>query len=264
MGCLCIGGSHVLDVIIPTKNCADDLRRCIASLRNQVDAVNIIVVDAHSTDGTRLVAAPYLVDEPPSSVKGSRRAVACNEGLRRSASKYVAFLDADAEAPPTWSRDLVKPFGAGVGGVTSGCVASDTPQGWIMRVGSPNHARSFTESVELTSLPGYNSVYLRAAIDDVGGFAEDLGGCEDYELNQRLLRAGWVLLGVPDSPVVHREKPGMRAFSRQIFGYGWSRGRLLRVKKQFTWIHAVPTVVLVLGIFILYWGIGYLWGIIDG
>ncbi|MBW2671963.1 MAG: glycosyltransferase, partial [Deltaproteobacteria bacterium] len=185
-----------MDVIVPTKNCASDLEECLKSLRSQLDPVRVIVVDAHSTDGTREVAEKYgaiLVDEPPSDVKGSRRAVACNEGLRHSTSRYVAFLDADVVVPPTWSRDMVRWFErrpySKVAAVTSGCVPNTRPGlgkeiARIIKIGS-THAHQFDQTTLVESVPGYNSVYLREALDEVGGFNEQLGGAEDWELNRR-------------------------------------------------------------------------------
>jgi succinoglycan biosynthesis protein ExoA len=270
------------DVIIATKNRAEELKTCLGSLAAQVDPVHVIVVDAHSEDGTREVTEGFGAEffyEPPSNVVGSRAAVARNEGLRHSSSKYVAFLDSDVEVPPTWSRDMVNAmvkWESGccslewedvphpVAGVTSGCVPSDTPQGWIMKAGSPNHAKRFTEATPVTSLPSYNCVYLRSALDKVGGFNEVLGGCEDWELNHRLIGAGYALLGVPESPVNHHERDGLQAFAHQMYGYGWSRGRLLRVKKIFKWVHALPSLLLFIGTFILTWGIGYLVGLLYG
>ena len=121
-----------MDVIIPTKNCAHVLEDCLKSLREQIEPVNIIVVDANSKDGTREIARKYratLIDEPPSDVKGSRRAVACNEGLRNSNSELVAFLDSDTEVPPTWSRDMVAYFNRNadekIAAITSGCTANE-------------------------------------------------------------------------------------------------------------------------------------------
>ena len=81
----------------------------------------------------------------------------------------------------------------------------------------------------IDSAPGYNGVYLRAAIDAVGGFNEKIGGCEDWELNKRIRKAGYRILGVPECPVNHKERGRAVDFAKQMFGYGWSRSRLLKV-----------------------------------
>lgn len=248
-----------LDVIVPTKNSGDVIRACLVALRSQTKEVNIIIVDAHSTDETVHIATEYgatVIPEPPSDVKGSRRAVACNEGLRHSSTPLVAFIDSDTIVPEKWAEDLI-PYvlnNPNVGAVTSGCVSQEADPlsravSKVIKLGS-THARSFEDIVKIDSCPGYNSIYLREAIDWVGGFSEDIGGCEDWELNRRIRKAGWNIIGVPESPVEHRERQSLRSFARQMFGYGWSRGRLLRVKHIFTPLHMLPSLAL-LGLLIL-------------
>ena len=244
----------------------------------QIEKVNVVVVDADSWDGTREVARRHdatLLDEPTSKVKGSRRAVALNEGLRFSDAHQVVFLDADTVASPLWSRNVRRwlEWRPGeVAGVSGGCMPSDTAQGRIMRLGSPNHAKQFEKPTLLTSLPGYNSAYWRTNIDMAGGFDEELGGCEDFWLNKKIRETGFKLLGVPHCSVVHRERATLQSFSRQMRGYGWSRGRLLKIKGHFTPIHALPTLLLPVSwaipdawwrTFFTQWSIGYLEGLLE-
>lgn len=245
----------MLDVIIPVKNSEAVLENCLKTLRNQTVPVNIIIVDAHSTDKTIEIAKKYsctVVDEPKSNVKGSRRAVACNEGLRHSGSNFVAFLDSDTEPPLEWAEDMEKAmsiFGQNVGAFTSGC-EPDTSSGLavainnVMKIAS-NHARKYDTLTEIQSVPGYNAVYRRSAIDEVGGFSEEIGGCEDWELNYRLRNAGYKLFGIPESPVIHKERATYKAFSKQMQGYGWSWGRLLKVKHIFKLSRALPLLALI-------------------
>ncbi len=243
----------MLDVIIPTKNSEKDLDDCLQALRDQTIPVRILIVDAHSTDRTTQIATKHgaiVIPEPPSDVKGSRRAVACNEGLRHSTSPVVGFVDSDTVVPERWAEDLV-PYvlnNPDVGAVTSGCVSQDVDPlsravSKVIKLGS-THARNFRDIIKIDSCPGYNSIYLREAVDWVGGFSEDIGGCEDWELNLRIRRAGWNIIGVPESPVEHRERQSLRSFAKQMYGYGWSRGRLLRVKHIFTPLHMLPSLAL--------------------
>lgn len=249
----------MLDVIIPTKNSEKDLEDCLQALRDQTIPTRILIVDARSTDKTTQIAAKHgatVIPEPPSNVKGSRRAVACNEGLRHSTTPVVGFIDSDTVVPKRWAEDLI-PYvlnNPNVGAVTSGCVSQEADPlsravSKVIKLGS-THARDFEDISKIDSCPGYNSIYLREAIDWVGGFSEDIGGCEDWELNLRIRRAGWNIIGVPESPVEHRERQSLRSFAKQMYGYGWSRGRLLRVKHIFTPIHMLPSLAL-LGILIL-------------
>src|SRR5208282_294827 len=133
----------------------------------------------------------------------------------------------------------------------SGCTPSTSPFHKVQTIGSDAHSSTFTAPIPVESIPGYNSIYLRQALDLVGGFNEQIGGCEDWELNYRLRKAGWTLLGIPENPVDHRHTYTYRSFIKQMFGYGWSRSRLFRVRHIFTPQHALPTAGLITLLFLL-------------
>lgn len=243
----------MIDIIIPTLNVGETLGECLESLAKQTRKVNPIIVDGGSTDKTLEIAqkhnATTLHEDRERFVGNSGRANACNVGLNCSRSEHVAFLDADVVVPQQWARDLSSWLKDDIGAVTSGCI----PEGKIgkvlaSRLGSAgsHHARRFKETRFIESVPGYNAMYQRKAIDQVGLFNEEIGGCEDWEMNHRLREAGWKILGVTRSPVQHRERRNLWGFAKQMYGYGWSRARLARVTRIFTPIHAVPLLSLFL------------------
>jgi len=247
---------RVLDIIIPTKNAGQYLEACLISLLKQIEPVNsIIVVDAHSTDRTIDIAHLYetqYIKEPLSTTKGSRRAVACNEGLKYATSQYVAFLDADTEVPPDWSLQISDYFKRlpDASGLSSGCRSNYTTKlgraiHSIIGLFS-SHGRQFSDVRKLESIPGFNSAYRLKDILAVGGFNEKIGGCEDWELNYRIrnvLKKN--LYSIPEAPVVHKERETITAFAKQMFGYAWSRSRLALKTKIFTPQHAIPTVLFI-------------------
>ncbi len=250
-----------LRIIIPTKNSEEHLEDCLEALYTQ-EIKGITIVDAHSTDRTREIAESYgceILDEPKSSGKGSKRAVACNYGIKNTESEYVGFIDSDVIVPEFWTRDMVETFNLfAVGGVSSGCISNNGTNlskaiSRILRFGSSDHAVNFREYVHLDSLPGYNAIYPRQILESVGGFSEDIGGCEDWELNYRIRKKGWSLLGIPDFPVEHRERRTLRGFFKQMRGYGWSRSRLLVKKSIFTPKHAMPSLLAILFLMIFAW-----------
>jgi cellulose synthase/poly-beta-1,6-N-acetylglucosamine synthase-like glycosyltransferase len=261
----------VLDVIIPTKNSADVLERCLISLKKQTNPVRIIIIDGCSTDNTLEIAKKYgceIYDEPKSLYQGSKRAVACNQSLKHIFSDLVAFLDSDTEVPPKWAEDMeqtftnLNEFGKfKIGGISSGCVqdmSTDLSRSinTIMKIAS-NHAQNYDDYKIVDSLPGYNSVYRSSVLSEIGGFNEEIGGCEDWELNYRLRKKGYTLMGVPDSPVIHHERKTIEQFQKQMFGYGWSWGRLLRVKHIFKLSRALPTISLLIMVLTLVLGYFY-------
>jgi cellulose synthase/poly-beta-1,6-N-acetylglucosamine synthase-like glycosyltransferase len=250
----------MIDVIVPTKNSESTLEVCLKSLRQQTIPVRIIIVDGCSTDKTLEIAKKYnceIYDEPKSLVQGSKRAVACNQGLKHVTSDLVAFLDSDTEVPTTWANDMEQAFSninefgqLNVVGISSGCIpdtSSDlsTSINNVMKLAS-NHAQEYNDFTYVNSLPGYNSVYRIKALIEVGGFNEEIGGAEDWEMNYRLRMKGYKLLGISDSPVIHHERKTIKQFQKQMEGYGWSWGRMLRVKHFYLPSRSFPSLIILL------------------
>ena len=248
-----------MDVIIPTKNSEKIIGDCLKALKKQTIPVRIVVVDGYSTDKTRDIAKEYgteILMEPLVKIKGSNRALACNKALKFTTSEFIGFIDSDTIVPPTWAEDFLRHLysDSRIAAVTSGCVQKGKKNfsfavSRVVTIGS-THAQTFTKVKEVKSVPGYNAIYLRKAIDEVGGFDETIGGCEDRDLNIRLRKTGWKLLGVPESPVEHRQNHTLKSFAKQMFWYGWSRGRLLKKKHIFTPLHMLPSLAL-LGLIVL-------------
>jgi cellulose synthase/poly-beta-1,6-N-acetylglucosamine synthase-like glycosyltransferase len=243
-----------MDVIIPTTGKRPiELKECIITLAKQTQPVNITIVLGATHPKTKKkieeICNEYnctLLDEPYKKIKGSHRAVACNFGLQNTKDDFVAFVDDDVSLPYTWAETSLKYFtDSHVAGVTSGCIPYSFAFHRVQSFGSDAHSQQFAITIPVESIPGYNSVYRRKAINRVGGFSEDIGGCEDWELNYRLCNAGWQLLGIPETPVEHRHSYTFQSFAKQMFGYGWSRSRLFRVKHIFTLKHAIPTIGLI-------------------
>jgi glycosyltransferase involved in cell wall biosynthesis len=250
----------MIDVIIPTKNSEGTLEVCLKSLRQQTIPVRIIIVDGCSTDKTLEIAKKYgceIYDEPKSLTQGSKRGVACNQGLRHVTSDLVAFLDSDAEVPTAWADDMEEMFSdlndfgeMPIAGISSGCTPDTSSNlskaiNSVMKLAS-NQAQGYNDFTYVNSLPGYNSVYRTKVIREVGGFNEELGGCEDWEMNYRIRKAGYALLGVPKSPVIHHERKTIEGFKKQMKGYGWSWGRMVRVKHFFLPSRAIPALIILL------------------
>jgi len=82
-----------VSVIIPTRNSAQFLDTCLASIKNQTyKNIEIVVVDNNSTDNTKEIAKKYtnLVFN-----KGPERAAQTNLGISKAQGKYVYRVDSD-------------------------------------------------------------------------------------------------------------------------------------------------------------------------
>lgn len=102
-----------MSVVIPTLNVADQLGAALASVRTQTwTPVEVICVDAGSTDGTQQVAESSGLDVLwMQSERGRGQQIAA--GIEQSRGSWVCVLHADATLNPTSVEMLAK------------CVAAD-------------------------------------------------------------------------------------------------------------------------------------------
>ncbi len=102
----------VVSVVVPAYQAAGHLAEAVASARAQtLDAIEILVVDDGSTDGTGAVARALAAEDPRVRVLGDGRnrgvAGARNLGLSAARGAWVAPLDADDRFLPTRLETLV-------------------------------------------------------------------------------------------------------------------------------------------------------------
>jgi glycosyltransferase involved in cell wall biosynthesis len=107
-----IPASPSISVVIPTLNAAKYLRECLGAVRAQDygGPVEMIIVDAGSTDGTLDIARGLEVDrilENPLKTGEAGKAV----GLREAEGELVLSLDSDnIVVGSDWFRRMVEPF----------------------------------------------------------------------------------------------------------------------------------------------------------
>ena len=183
-----------LSVVIPARNAAGTLHRCLESVRRGVDAVELIVVDDGSTDGTNDVARRY-----DATVLRYERSVgpaaARNAGARMARGEVVLFLDADvvvaehavSRVITTFKEDpeLGAVFGSYDDAPSGGSFVSDYRN--LLHHFIHQHSREDSESF----WAGCGAV-RRSVLLEVGGFDERYRrpSVEDIELGGRLSRAG--------------------------------------------------------------------------
>lgn len=66
-----------------------------------------------------------------------------------------------------------------------------------------------------------NLSFRRSAVDDIGGYRESLRIAEDYDICQRIARAGWLLYLCPEISLGHRARQSFKALIKQWWQYGW-------------------------------------------
>jgi len=238
-----------VSVAVCTYNRASLLPRALDSLLAQEvnsHQFEIVVVDNNSIDGTHDAVAHYqaqrsdvqYVVEPQLGIAHAR-----NRALREATGEYIAFLDDDAWAEPTWIENLLKPVRTLQ--PAPACVVGSVLLEW--EGGRPNWfpkryeallcAYDMGPSPRFLDENGYllttNVLFHRQTLLDLGGFRPYLGrkgkrplGGEDNDVYQRLIGTGHTIYYQPQARVHHgvpKERQTRRYLIRRVFWDGASQ-----------------------------------------
>ncbi|MFC6225703.1 TIGR04283 family arsenosugar biosynthesis glycosyltransferase [Hymenobacter artigasi] len=188
-----------LSVIIPTFNEAANIARLVGELRRHAAdrPVEIVVVDAHSPDGTaelaRQAGATVLLAPKPG------RAAQMNHGAAHATGDVLYFVHADVSIHPGYVATLGQ---AVAQGYAAGCYRfrfdSTRP---LLRINSYG-----TRFKGIMSRGGDQTLFVtRALFQQLGGFNEHFVVMEDFEIIQRIRRVASFLI-VPQDVLVSARK----------------------------------------------------------
>ncbi len=213
--------------VVVNHNGGDDLPRCLAALAAQTVPVDVVLVDCHSTDGSRALA-----EAPPHGVRGV--ALADNRGYAGGCAAGLAAVAADVEAigffnpdcfpaPGLFARCLaVLAAAPALGGVAPRLVrpGGDTLDSCgqvlspvLLRVRDRGYGEpapgAFLDAVDVLAACGAAMVYRRTAlaavaVDGAVFPAEFFAFWEDLDLGWRMANAGWRVRYEPSAVAVHR------------------------------------------------------------
>ena len=168
----------LVSVVISTRNCADQLERCLGALALQTHSeIEVIVVDNHSTDGTLTVA---INSGARTATLGPERSAQRNHGIFRMANgRIIGYLDADMIPGPDFVRVLVEQIGTSESLIVPREIILGTPK-W-------ERLRNFERDLCRNTVIEPFRFASRDVWSVIGGFDENLTGPEDWDL---ALRAG--------------------------------------------------------------------------
>jgi glycosyltransferase involved in cell wall biosynthesis/SAM-dependent methyltransferase len=202
-----------LSFIVPAYNAADTIAATLSSLRAQTrGAWEAIVVDDGSTDGTWELATRLSARDPRITVLRSDRGGASsarNLGLERARAEWVTFVDADDWIAPDFIEVMLVDELEDEDLVYCGYRRVDE-RGLGERVSyEPDLGRSpFEVFARRNPIAIHSVVVRRDLVRSVGGFDPGLATCEDWDLWQRLARAGVRMRGVPRILAMYRLRGG--------------------------------------------------------
>jgi GT2 family glycosyltransferase len=194
----------MLSFVVPVKNDARRLNRCLASILASGGDHEIIVVDNGSTDESPAVARS--AGARVLSLPGKRVSALRNEAAAIARGDCLAFVDADHELVTSWvatAIDVMHQRDVGAAGALYVAPADGT---WVQRTYGALRGRTVGHA-DARWLGSGNLIVRREAFTTIGGFDETLESCEDVDLCQRLRDAGWRVVADERLVSIHHGDP---------------------------------------------------------
>ncbi len=172
-----------VSVVVCTYNRADLLRDTLESLCSQdcdQSRYEVLVVDNNSTDSTKDTAQSFMRYGNVRYVFEPRQGLSCarNRGLHEAHSDYVAFIDDDAVAPPSWLTTAFRVVSrwrpAAFGGPYYPRYIRPKPR-WFRDAYASQGLGDTAKHIEGPGLSGGNIFFRREVLERMGGFDESLG-----------------------------------------------------------------------------------------
>ncbi len=211
----------VVDIsfVVPARNEADYLPRCLASLTALETAYEyeILVADGDSSDDTPAIAHDYgatVVHESGRSIAAAR-----NLGAEAASGEWLAFIDADTRVRANYLTGLLGFVEANRLAAASSYCRITGPRRATLMEATINHVFS---RLERPILPGFNCFVHRQAFEDSGGFPDVAN--EDTAFSRQLARQ----YPTAYCPAVLVETSGRRIAASGLTGTLWHYLRLDR------------------------------------
>ena len=225
---------ELVTVAIPASNEEGAVGACLDSvLAQDYRALQVIVVDGASTDGTADVVRSRMADGRVELLHNPRRNIpsSMNLAVAHARGRWLVRVDAHSTVGPRYVRTAVTHLRTGRWGGVGGRkeVIGTTPAGRAIavalgsRFGVGNSVYHFGTTVqEVDHLP--YGAYPVALVRAQGGWNEQLTANEDFEFDYRLQLAGHALLFDPSMVISWRCRQSIRDLYRQYHRYG--RGKV--------------------------------------
>ena len=212
----------LISVIVTIRNEEHHIRGLLESLIVQEGPLEVLIIDAFSTDDTQPIVQEYCKKHDFISLyrQGGTRGEGRNFGIGKARGEAVAFIDGDCVAGPEWLRQIRSDLSAG----------HEIVAGKTVRTGRSDFARLsrvelFYQGVDLT-FPSCNLAYKTEVVKEAGVFDTMFRTAEDIDLNYRAVRNGHKIHYDELAVVNHHERDTLVAFFKQAFWNGYGRKQL--------------------------------------
>ena len=224
--------------MVTVRNEARNVAALLDSLVTQEPPLEVLLIDAWSTDYTREVVRKYeeRYEVVRQYIRGGTRAAGRNFGIGKARGEAVAFIDGDAIASPFWLHELRAALG------DSPIVAGNTIHMGYRPFEELERVELIVRGSDVT-YPSTNLAYRKEVLDRVGGFDEWFVTAEDIDLNLRAVKEGFDIGHRRAAIVYHRTRGSVYDFLRQAFWNGAGR-KQLTLKHGALWANYRPLAML--------------------
>ncbi len=209
-------------VVIPNYNGIAYIKNCLDSLLKEQEekAFHVIVVDNHSTDGSKeQVALEYPNVKLIAFEENTGFCKAVNAGIEASDTEYVILLNNDTIVEKGFVSELEKVMESYPMAFSAGAKMVDmkNPQliddagdfycalGWAFARGTGTEAKNYTEIVEVFSACAGAAIYRKSVFEEIGLFDElHFAYLEDLDIGYRAKIHGYKNYFAPDAVVCHK------------------------------------------------------------
>lgn len=231
-------------VVIPTFNEEGAIAKCLDRVCSQTEQdIEILVVDGGSTDSTRSIVVEWSQRDPRVRLVDNPRklqSAALNVALPLIQSDIYVRIDSRAFIEPDYVErciDLINTTGAEVVGGQMRAVPRPTAVAQGIATANGTWWAVGTAKYHHDGDPGpadhvWMGTFQKEAVEAVGGWAEDVGVNEDWELNYRIRLAGGTVWLDPTLVSGYEPRPTFKLLAKQYFRYGRSKSTVARKHPQ--------------------------------
>jgi len=189
-----------ISVIIPTYNSEKTIEKCLISVLSQTyPNLEVLIVDGGSRDSTMSICKrfPVKIIRSKQNIVGLSRQI----GVEESTGSICAFIDSDVILPSkTWLSQMETHFCdktpraiAGVFGL--GLYEKNLPSHVRLMIATgPRNPPRIVSVDDYFHVGTGHTLILKNVIVQSGGFRKDLRRGQDFELTDRILRAGYCFI----------------------------------------------------------------------
>jgi glycosyltransferase involved in cell wall biosynthesis len=213
----------LVSVLVPVLNEEACITEVIERVRGQThDNLEVVVADGRSTDRTRDLVEQAVRSDPRVRLidnPGRIQSAGLNRALAASSGEAIVRLDGHSFIEPDYVERCVRLLAR----TGAAAVAVAMHRRWAAGPAA-FHGHGASGPADTV----YLGCFRRDRLVAVGGWAEDVGVNEDYELNYRIRQAGGVVYFDDTLEVGYQPRSTLRAVARQYFRYGRSKSMTLR------------------------------------